>query len=235
MTGSNPHDRYVWKPEDIIWEEDEYPDCAKYRDQLGRIREIITADRAQDDLHRYITTYRGGRFDPKVDRAHPNEFTDKDFRAIWHLSVYFLHSAQLWLRGEGLETVRALLGSIPDDRDIWEVPPQEYAAMLGPDSKASKLWKTLVARQDGARHAGKYVTAGKAMHGKRPRLIPIYDREGIGRAIPGITQRNIWEVMWCALRDKEIRERLLQIKAGVPVAADLSLLRVLDIVIWMSR
>ena len=40
--------------------------------------------------------------------------------------------------------------------------------------------------------------------------------------------------MWCGLRDKEIREQLEQLRAQVAEAGGLSLLRVLDIVLWMS-
>ena len=40
--------------------------------------------------------------------------------------------------------------------------------------------------------------------------------------------------MWCALRDPEIRQSLFELQADVDDAADLSLLRVLDIVLWMS-
>jgi hypothetical protein len=68
----------------------------------------------------------------------------------------------------------------------------------------------------------------------RPILIPIYDQKRIG-SIPGVTQRNVWEVMWCARRDDEIRQRLEVLKKKVTEATELSLLRILDIVIWMSR
>ena len=87
--------------------------------------------------------------------------------------------------------------------------------------------------QDGAGFAGKYVTASKLLHGKRPRLIPVYDRGGIGEALD-VSHRDIWEAMWCALRDPEIRQSLVELHADVDDAADLSLLRVLDIVLWMS-
>lgn len=232
MADGDPRDRFVMKPGDIVW--DGGPDCAGHRDQLEEIRRIIKAERATEDLRRYLTTYSGARFDGMVDREHPDVFTDRDFRAVQQLSVSILLSARSWLRGEGLETVRNLLGSVPADRDVWEVQPQEYDSVLGRESAAWRLWEILADLQDGAGHSGKYVTAGKALHGKRPRLIPIYDRERIG-AIPGITQQNIWEVMWCALRDDEIRERLVLLRAYVSATAELSLLRVLDIVIWMSQ
>jgi hypothetical protein len=95
------------------------------------------------------------------------------------------------------------------------------------------LWQIISDLQDGAGFAGKYVTASKLLHDKRPRLIPIYDRGGIGEALD-VSHRDIWEAMWCALRDPGIREPLVELQANVDDAADLSLLRVLDIVLWMS-
>lgn len=215
-------------------EQDKAPDCSNYRDQISSIRQRINASRAVDDLQRIITGDEFAKFDRMIDRQRPDEFTDQDFMAINTLNVSFMHSARSWLRGDGLDTVREHLRGIPRDLDIWKVKPAEYSAVLGPESKAWKLWEILAQLQEGAGHAGRYVTAGKALHGKRPGLIPMYDRERIG-TIAGITQRNIWEVMWCALRDKEIRERLKQLRLTVAEAAELSLLRVLDIVLWMSQ
>lgn len=78
------------------------------------------------------------------------------------------------------------------------------------------------------------MTAGKLLHAKRPRLIPIFDRARISKAL-SIDHRHFWEAVWCALRDPEVRSRLRDIQASVAEAADLSLLRILDIIVWMSR
>lgn len=93
-----------------------------------------------------------------------------------------LRTAQEWLRGEGRSQVQQLLRRVPADLDIWEVPADGFDRDLGPDSPAWELWEIIAIRQDGAGFAGKYVTASKLLHGKRPRLIPIYDRGGIGEA-----------------------------------------------------
>jgi hypothetical protein len=233
MAGSDPRNRFVMKPGDIV-REDGYPDCAKYRDQLDKIRAVSGAERAEGDLRRYITTYSGGKFDSMVDREHPDEFTGKDFNALRQLNVSVVRPARSWLCGEGLHTVRELLGSVPDDRDIWEVEPHEYGSLLGRDSEAWQPWHIVAGlqRNGRARRAGVGVTAGKLLHGKRPRLIPIYDSR-IRKALK-LRHKNAWEVMWCALRDNEIRNRLECLEAEVTEAAQLSLLRVLDIVIWMS-
>jgi hypothetical protein len=66
------------------------------------------------------------------------------------------------------------------------------------------------------------------------RLIPIFDRARISKAL-GVDHRHSWEAVWCALRDPEVQSRLQDVQASVAGADDLSLLRILDIVVWMSR
>jgi hypothetical protein len=105
---------------------------------------------------------------------------------------------------------------------------------LGPDSAAWQLWQLVFDKQQGARSSGRGVTAGKLLHAKRPRLVPIYDRARISKALK-TDHGHFWEAVWCALRDPEVRSRLRHIQASVDEAGDLSLLRVLDIVAWMSR
>ena len=65
------------------------------------------------------------------------------------------------------------------------------------------------------------------------RFIPIYDRGGIGKALD-VSHSDIWEAMWCVLRDPGVRSSLQDLQGDVMQAAGLSLLRVLDIVLWMS-
>jgi len=209
------------------------PACARYRDALRRINELLATEQAADDLHRYLSSFGGARFDRLIDRQTIDEFTVADFKAVHELNVNVLHTARQWLQGEGRSQVQQLLHSIPADLDIWEVPADRFDSDLGPCSAAWQLWEIIADRQDGAGFAGKYVTASKLLHGKRPRLIPIYDRGGIGEALD-VSHRDIWEAMWCVLRDRRIRQSLLDLQTNVNEAAGPSLLRVLDIVLWMS-
>jgi hypothetical protein len=209
------------------------PVCSRYDDALRRINELLATEIPADNLHRYFSSFGGARFDKLVDHQAVDEFTVADFKAVHELNVSVLRTAQEWLRGEGRPHVQQLLRRIPADLDIWEVPADRFDGELGPGSPAWHLWELIAHRQDGAGFAGKYVTASKLLHGKRPRLIPIYDRGGIGEALD-VSHRDIWEAMWCALRDGGIRLSLQDLRAGVNEAAELSLLRVLDIVLWMS-
>lgn len=209
------------------------PACDRYSDALSRIKELLLTDKAAGNLRRYLSSYGGAQFDRLTDRLVVDEFTQADFRAVHELGVNVLHTARQWLLGGGRVRVQRLLQDIPADLDIWEVPADRFDSELGPDSSAWRLWQIISDLQDGAGFAGKYVTASKLLHGKRPRIIPIYDRSGVGQALD-VSHRDIWEAMWCALRDPEIRQSLLELQADVNDAASLSLLRVLDIVLWMS-
>jgi Family of unknown function (DUF6308) len=209
------------------------PACTRYSDALSRIKELLVAEKAAGDLRRYLSAYGGAQFDRLTDRLAVDEFTPEDFKAVHELGVNVLYTARQWFLGEGRDQVQRLLHGIPADLDIWEVPADRFDSELGPDSPAWRLWQIISDLQDGAGFAGKYVTASKLLHGKRPRLIPIYDRSGVGEALD-VSHGDIWEAMWCALRDPEIRRSLLKLQADVTDAADLSLLRVLDIVLWMS-
>jgi Family of unknown function (DUF6308) len=209
------------------------PACSRYSDALSRMKTLLATEKAAGNLRRYLSSYGGARFDRITDRLVLDEFTPADFTAVRELRVSVLYPARQWLLGEGRDRVKQLLHDIPADLDIWDVRAESFDSELGSDSPAWRLWQIISDLQDGAGFAGRYVTASKLLHGKRPRLIPIYDRGGIGKALD-VSHRDIWEVMWCALRDAEIRQSLVELQADVDGAADLSLLRVLDIVLWMS-
>jgi hypothetical protein len=105
--------------------------------------------------------------------------------------------------------------------------------VLGLQSPPWQLWQLLFDLQKGARSSGRGVTAGKLLHGKRPRLFAIFDRKKFSVAL-AIDQRHCWEAFWCIMQDRRIRSRLMDIQSSNDRAAGLSLLRVLDIVAWMS-
>ena len=56
------------------------------------------------------------------------------------------------------------------------------------------------------RSGGRGVTAGKLLHGKRPRLIPIFDRARVAVAVRAPSS-HFWEAIWCAMRRPEIQQR----------------------------
>jgi hypothetical protein len=210
------------------------PECSRYEVTLALIRKLTAADRAVKDLRCYLSSFAGAKFDQLANHQRPDEFTSEDFQAVRKLNVSVLVRARQSLLGDAKPEVQRLLRAIPDDLDIWEVPPSDYDSRLGPGSAAWQLWQLVFEKQKGARSAGRGVTAGKLLHAKRPRLIPIFDRARISKAL-SIDHRHFWEAVWCALQDPEVRSRLRDVQASVAEADSLSLLRILDIVVWMSR
>jgi hypothetical protein len=151
--------------------------CSRYHATLRRVAELTAADRAVSDLHRYLISFKGAQFDRLVDGAARDEFTREDFDAVRKLNVSALRTARVSLLGDARPEVRRLLSAAPRVLDIWDVAAGDYDARLGPDSRAWQLW-LLYDMQQGARSAGRGVTAGKLLHGKRPRLIPSLPRLG---------------------------------------------------------
>jgi hypothetical protein len=86
------------------------------------------------------------------------------------------------------------------------------------------MWMVLYDKQAGARRAGRAVTAGKLLHAKRPRLIPIFDRGRVAREL-NPPRSHFWELMWYALRDPGIRQKLQGLQSSVSESAGPSLLR----------
>lgn len=197
-----------------------------------RLLALAATDQAPSDLRRYLNRPGGGQFERLLDHDSPNGFTSADFQALRKLSVSALYSARERLCGTDRETVGKLLKDIPEDRDIWEIAPEEYASVLGPGSPAWRLWRHIFQLQAGARRAGRDVTTGKMMHGKRPRLIPIFNHRV--KAALGIPGDHFWEAIWHVMRDPAVRDVLYHVQEQVSKASGLSLLRVLDIVVWMS-
>jgi hypothetical protein len=106
----------------------------------------------------------------------------------------------------------------------WEVDEQEIAD----DSPAGKLWKSLEAVSGIG-----WVTAHKLCARKRPDLLPVYDR--VVKAALQPRRKRFWLPLHATLQDNhEIIVRLEQIKLLSGIPEEVSLLRVLDVAVWMS-
>lgn len=209
------------------------PDCDKYTETLSRARALIAPDHQAavvDGLNAYLAGAKGRLFDQTIDREHPDQFTEADIQAVKNLHVH-PDKARAWLLGETNDEAAKLLAQVPTDRDIWGVEPDNFDKLLGKGSPAFTLWDEIAALLKGNGHAGRGVAAGKLLAGKRPRLIPIYDHQTVRPELK-VTPVNVWEALWCTFRHPDVREHLEAIKAQVPQAESLTLLRVLDIVVW---
>jgi hypothetical protein len=96
----------------------------------------------------------------------PNRFEASDLIAVETLSVKVESEAAATLLVADPERFNNLLRQIPREQDIWEL--RRLDVNVG--SSADKLWAALKELPDVG-----WVTAGKLLAAKRPRLIPILD------------------------------------------------------------
>ena len=194
------------------------PDLQPLTRQLGA---LITSDQAVSDLRRYFgvdlqpgaAPFAGSRFEHLAgggDRpAVANVVTADDLIAVQTWSVTLPAQAALdLLEGRLGVQLSELLSSIPDDLEMVEAD----VADLAPGSPADTAWH-LLNDQPGIG----WVTAGKLLARKRPRLLPVYDQ--VVRCILG-RPKSFWLDLHAALRadDNTVHRELLALRqrAGVP-------------------
>ena len=172
--------------------------------------------------------YSGSFFDIlEADRNPENVYTTSDFYALMCLEVDVPIGAGLSILGEKSEETTELLSQIPNV-PLGSLSREEFEQHLGSDSPAIKLWRLLMS------YKGIGITrASKLMARKRPHLIPIQD--SVIRKVAGFSERaNDWLLWWEALtEDKELECRADQLREAVD-RPDLSTLRTLDVMLWMS-
>ena len=147
--------------------------------------------------------------------------TADDLVAVTMLSVAVPPLAAKVLLEERSQEFSAMLADIPIEHTIFTDAGR--AQLRNAESPANVLWKAL----DGLRGVG-WVTAGKLMARKRPSLIPVWDNvvsTYLGRP------RGSWSLFADLFDDGDVVARLEQIRRAADVP-DVSLLRVLDVVLW---
>lgn len=147
----------------------------------------------------------------------PNRFTADDIAAASLLDVRFGPSAvRALLTSEPIQTA---LTAVPQDLPLWEVSAQHFAA-------GTDLWK-LVRAIDGVGPT----LASKLLARKRPQLVPIVDSV-ITKAL-GL-QDDAWLPLADTLKDPQLRRDIDALRPA-HVSPQLSTLRLLDVVTWMSH
>ena len=157
--------------------------------------------------------------------ATAHEFTAEDLVAVTMLSVDIPPAAALQILGPLRTRLSELLRTIPTDVDLVNVDPAEIDASWQP-------W-VLFEVLGGLKGVGR-TTATKLLARKCPRLIPIYDRE-VNRVL-GLNKGAHWRPLACALRadDRALHRALVELRAESGIGEDISPLRVLDVVTWMT-
>jgi hypothetical protein len=183
----------------------------------------LEADLAADGLGRAVAAYFtapafAGMTFSDLGCNPPGEITADDLLAVTLLDIVWRPQVVRILLGSQHGDLSGLLAAIPSEVDLWDA-----------DDEASKridaVWDALVAI-DGIGTA----SATKLLARKRPRLCPISDSVVI-KAV-GVPHRT-WDVLRCLLQDPAARARVEALRPAA--AADASLLRILDVILWITH
>lgn len=206
---------------------------------ISQLLQVLSDPKSAEDLRIYFginapagsLVFSGRRFESLgLDGAgqdDPNRFLAADLLAVQCLSVTVpIEVAIDLLEGDLGRQVSDRLYRIPPGIDLGTAGARPFVADGG---DADQAWRLLEAQFDVG-----FVTAGKLLARKRPRLLPVWDnvvRCALGRP------RSAWTWLDDLLRERDSAAlsqlELLREKAGIP--GNISLLRTLDVVIWMRH
>ena len=203
---------------------------------VERLRSFVTGPRAEADLRRYFgvemaeAPFDGAFFEGLGGGGDRPDVVDvitaEDLIAVQALSVRVPTSVMVDIFEGPLGAELAdLLRAIPADLDMAAAD----LTHLQDGSPADQAWR-LLEKQSGVG----WVTAGKLLARKRPRLIPVYDR--VVRCALGRPD-DFWLALHAALRvDGAVLQRsLLELREAAGVPDRVSALRVCDVVVWMQH
>lgn len=176
----------------------------------------------------HFETFAGGG-----DAVEPNRITPADLIAVSMLSVHVPGQAALGIVGTLGGELERLLKPLTADLRLENLTAEQFSQLLDGGSPADDIWQLL--RQKADLWGIGQTTASKILARKRPHLVPIYDSvvaDQVGMSDSG----GQWRIWWEAFQGAEGRrfaERLEAIRADSG-QFHLSLLRVIDIVLWME-
>lgn len=186
--------------------------------------------RAQTAIDDYYVRkpFTGRYFDVFADHEHPNEITERDLLAVEMLSVQVPAEVAIWILGDGRPQISSLLRKVDADVDIWN-----GRDLLQEGGELWRLWDLLDTgswpTEKKNNGLGRTIKS-KLLAAKRPRLVPILDKV-VCDALP--KPRVYWEAFCSALSTEE--NRLLVSVPTAQAPTGVSLLRRLDIVLWMAH
>lgn len=174
--------------------------------------------------------YTGAYFDTFGTNA-PDAITADDLIAVACLSKHVPARAALGILREYSDDIGTLLGKIPPGLSIKDIPFEEHDQYFGEGTAPLDLWR-LLRRDKNTRWGIGPTTASKLMARKRPELFPIYDSV-VGRVTGFSSSDGTWNAWHQAFAtDGGLVERLESLRLAVGLH-DISLLRILDVVLWM--
>lgn len=175
--------------------------------------------------------WTGARFEALAGGGNRPETADRisadDLIAVALLSVNIPRDAVLpLLEGDLGDQIAERLAEVPPEAAITD---RGGAAHLAPGRPLWQAWELLTAQR-----GIKWVTAGKLLARKRPALVPVYDK--VVRCVFGAPPHPwAWLAGCFADHDVDLARRLATVRARAGVAEDISVLRVLDVIVWMRH
>ena len=207
----------------------------RVRQELGLDSDRPDAlERAAGLVRTYSAGYTGEAFDT-YGHNDPVQIAGDDLIAVSMLSIHIREQGTSSMRPSSIRTLERLAGSItellaavPTDRDLHTLSEAEFDRWLGPGSAGDVLY-WLLRKQAAIPRVAVY----KLLARKRLALFPI--RDTVVEKTLGQTADPWWRPWWETLaRDPELVAHLEEIRRRSG-AEHLSLLRVADIVIWMTH
>jgi hypothetical protein len=195
--------------------------------------------RTDDAVHAAVRRLQSGLETPGLDRAvaiyfrepafagitftdlgrNPShEIVPDDLLAVALLDITWRPQVVRILLDTRRQEFSRMLAAIPPDVDLWDAPENVHRHI-------DVMWDALTA-VDGIGTA----SATKLLARKRPRLCPISDSVVIKAVdVPGRT----WDVLRCLLQDPVARAQVESLRPAA--AAGVTLLRILDVALWVSH
>ena len=214
------------------------PSNAQPHSLVQRLRMRVAGPRAVTDLRRYYgvglssgaAPFTGSRFEFLCGGGDRPECADRitaeDLVAVQTLSVTVPVPVALdILEGDLGTRLSGLLHAIPRGIDMADADVSD----LAPGSPADQAWHLLRDQVDVG-----WVTAGKVLARKRPRLLPVYDR--VVRCALG-RPRPFWLGLHAALREDDgaLHRQLVELRQVAGLPDTISALRVADVAVWMGH
>lgn len=190
-------------------------DLQRYFREDGPATELFTG--------RWFERFGAGGDAPDV----ANVMTAADVLALSHLGISErLSELAMAVLSEHAERISGLLSAIPIVA-LHEVSEADYPAMLGEQSQAWGLWEILRT----CAGVDRWVMASKLLARKRPHLLPVYDSV-VKEQLGGTNQ--VWKCLWLWFQADTSRAAAVEeLRAEAGGIEDISLLRCLDVVLWM--
>lgn len=188
------------------------------------------------DIRKDLVDYFGGEADNRFSgrwfeifaaMSDPARFAPSDVLAVEALRVKVPPESAARLLVTEADHFNELLARIPADVDLWQVPRSDVES----NNWAAARLHTDLKNLDGVggRRLG-YVTAGKLLAAKRPRLIPILDSRV--KTVLHPPAGRFWVSMHEQLCDESRRQTIAAVCDCAP--DHVSLLRQIDVALWME-